>query len=685
MARRFVLAREEPSREEPRFTIDYRAALNDAQFAAATAGSGPTLIVAGAGTGKTRTLVYRVAYLIESGVAPEHILLLTFTRRAAREMLGRASQLLDGRCERVRGGTFHAMCLQILRRHAPKLGYPTEFTILDASDSADVLDLIRSEAGLDRTEKRFPKKNTLQAVISAARSREQTIEDVLSTSYPQFVDQITPIEDLARRYDRYKRDNALMDYDDLLSLVVELCERRDDARRAIADKNAHVLVDEYQDTNRVQARLVELLSSEHGNVTVVGDDAQSIYGFRGADHRNILNFPRSFEGAHIHKLQHNYRSTQPILNLANAVLRQTTERFEKDLFTTVEGGDKPALVEAMDSRWQSRFVCQMIVQLREEGVPLRRCAVLFRSSYNAFDLETELGKRRIPYVKYGGIRLSEAAHIRDVVAHLRVAENPGDVVSWMRVLKLVEGIGDKTARKILANLSPDRSAPFVDRQARYTSDLGALLNLITTLSSDVRPPADELALVMAYYQPILERRYSEDFPKRLQEMEIFTDVAQGYASRGELLEALALDPIDLAARDVDATYKEESPLVLSTIHSAKGLEFDSVFLIDALDGVIPSQYAVGSQSDLDAEVRLLYVALTRAEQRLFVCFPMTHFRRGSGDYLARLSRFLEGEPKASMERWILEEASEPGPASLEAGEQQRTLPPARGTSDGLPF
>ncbi len=687
MARRFVLKKEPAPVASSNLTIDYAGELNEQQHAAATAGPGPVLIVAGAGTGKTRTLVYRVAYLIETGARPEEILLLTFTRRAAREMLGRASLLLDGRCERVRGGTFHAFCLQILRRYAESVGYPKSFTILDASDAADVIDLLRSERGLHRSKKRFPKKRTLQNLYSAAANRGLDLADVLEQTYPQFLIHLDEIDDLARAFAEYKRRHGLVDYDDLLALTVELLETDEAVRKKVAGACRWVLVDEYQDTNRLQARLVELFASEHGNVTAVGDDAQSIYRFRGADVGNILAFPDTFPGTRLFKLEQNYRSTQPILDLANFVLQRAKRKYEKHLYTEKTTGEKPGLIAAPDDRWQSRFVCDMLLQLREEGTTLNQMAVLFRSGYNSYDLEVELDRRRIPFVKYGGLKLTEAAHIKDVVAHLRVAENPLDVVAWNRVLKLIEGIGPRTAQDlvewVLAAEQPyTLAAPAVS--PRFAARLRQLGELLQRMRADDIPLPAQVELLLQYYQPTLEQVYFEDHPKRAQDLESFAGIVEGHRSRAALLESLALDPIDLTATDVEGTHKDEAPLILSTIHSAKGLEFDTVFLIQALDGILPSQYAAKSDEELDEELRLLYVALTRAERNLFVSYPTVQYRRRAGDFFTNPSRFLADVPERLLEPWTLAEEDEAEPAQLEAPARPQ-LPPARDTSDGLPF
>lgn len=728
MARRFVLTREPEA--APRLTLDYAGALNEQQYAAATAGSGPLLIVAGAGTGKTRTLVYRVAYLVETGTPPEQIVLLTFTRRAAREMLTRATALLDGRCERVRGGTFHAFCLQVLRRHHAALRLPPTFTILDAADSADVIDVLRTAAGLGRSGTRFPKKRTIQSMFSAHVSREIPLADLLEARYPQFKGHLEALEELWIDYAQYKQRHALMDYDDLLGRTLHLLQSNETVRAQVAAQCRHVLVDEYQDTNRVQAALVRMFASAHGSVTAVGDDAQSIYRFRGADFRNIFDFPEHFPGTRVVALEQNYRSTQPILDLANRVLGQAARRYDKRLFTEREGGELPALVPAPDERTEARFVAQVVLMLREEGIPLRRMAVLFRSSQSAYDTEIELNARGIPYVKYGGLKLAEAAHVKDVIAYLRVAENPSDAVAWTRILRLVEGIGAKTAERIVAwvtgtdsedsgeasegqeggaDETPAREpfqvegGPF---SARY---IGAIRTLFATLRAlrtpregQPEPPLPEqIDALLTYYTPVLERVYTEDYPKRAGDLDHIAALAEGYPTRAAFLEALALDPIDLTSLGTEPTDDDEAPLVLSTIHSAKGLEFHSVFLIQALDGILPSSYSMKEPDALDEELRLLYVAITRAEDNLFVSYPVTQHRSRTGDYLTNPSRFLDGIPSAMLEPATLVEAETPAlpppdvapslapalPPSEPAAERppKRLRPVAPDEDDGLPF
>lgn len=652
MARTFRLT-QASSTTKAHFTIPYGEVLNEQQYAAVTAGSGPNLVVAGAGTGKTRTLVYRVAYLVESGVAPENILLLTFTRRAAREMLMRASDLLDGRCSQVVGGTFHSYCLGLLRRYAATLSFPNGFSILDTSDAADVLDVLRTDRGFHRSEKRFPKKNTLQSIFSSVWNRGMPLRDLLEADYPQFIDFEEALRTIAQDYEAYKRRHGLMDYDDLLRRTIELFEQHDGIRRSVAAGLRQVLVDEYQDTNAMQARLVRYFSSVHNNVMAVGDDAQSIYRFRGADFRNIFDFPKHFDGAQVLKLEHNYRSTQPILDLANHVLSRAHRKYDKELFSERKDGERPAVIAATDEQEEAAFVAQMMLHLREEGTPLEEMAVLFRSSYNSFELEVELGRRGIPFVKYGGLKLSEAAHVKDVAAYLRIAENARDAVAWNRVLRLVPGIGPKTAAEIIEVVTADVDDAFDvaggSFPSRVRDSLDRLFRLFKSLNSDDRPLAQQLEGILDHYDPILEKKHADDFPKRRQDLDHLAGMAGTYRSRADFLSALALDPIELTALDAEATDDDERPVVLSTIHSAKGLEFDAVFLIRALEGVLPSAYALKDADELDEELRLLYVALTRARSELFISYPVIQHRRFSGDYFADPSRFIVDVPESILE------------------------------------
>ena len=683
MARRFVLKPRPPEEAAAGLTLDYAADLDRQQFAAATAGRGATLVVAGAGTGKTRTLTYRVAYLVETGVPPEGIVLLTFTRRAAREMTDRASALLDGRCERVRGGTFHAVCLEILRRYADRLGFPSRFGILDTGDAADVMDLARTRLGLDRLPKRFAQKRTLLSMVSASVNRRMSLEGVVAEGWPQYADSLDTISRLRAAYAETKRQTGVMDYDDLLSLTLYLLREHDDVRRAVAGANRHVLVDEYQDVNALQADLVEQFQSVHGNVMMVGDDAQSIYRFRGADVGHILDVPTRYPGARVLKLEHNYRSVQPILDLANRVLDGATEKYDKRLFTDREGGETPALVAAPDDGDEARFVTQVVLDSREEGTALHRQAVLFRSGWCSYALEGELTRRKIPFVKFGGLKLTEAAHVKDLAAHLRVAENPADAVAWNRALRLVEGVGPQTARRLLewigaaASGGGTEAAVQLLRQsvdeivpsATAAGGVARLVEALTPLRDEALPPEAQVETLLDYYRPVFERVYADDFPNREADLDAVVALAARHRSRTALLESLALEPLDWSQDPAEGAHKDEAPLVLSTVHSAKGLEFDTVFLIHALDGVLPSSYALNSSDEEDEERRLLYVALTRAETNLYVSYPLVQHRRGTGQFLTEPSRFLSGLPESLIEPWSLVEDdppadSPPGPAAL---------------------
>ena len=681
MARRFVLPAREPAPASA-LTLDYAAALDRQQLAAATAGDGATLVVAGAGTGKTRTLTYRVAYLVETGVPPEQIALLTFTRRAAREMTTRAGTLLDGRCERVRGGTFHAFCAETLRVHAGRLGFPQRFGILDAADAADVVDLARTRLGLDRLPKRFPKKRTLLSIFSAVANRGLPLAETLAEGYPHYAEHLDTIGRLQTAYAETKRQTGVMDYDDLLALTLRLLRDHDDVRGQVAGRCRHVLVDEYQDVNLLQADLVEQFQSAHGNVMAVGDDAQSIYRFRGADVGHILDFPSRYPGTTVLKLEHNYRSTQPILDLANRVLDGAREKYDKRLFTDKTGGELPALVQAPDDDWEARFVAQVVLDKREAGTPLDRMAVLFRSGWCSYALEAELARRQIPFVKFGGLKLAEAAHVKDVVAHLRVAENPSDAVAWNRALRLVEGVGPQTARRLLdwisqatASAPPDGTASGAAVHALGSVDeivspaVGAgvarLVEALTPLRAggEPLPPSTQVERLLDYYRPVLERVYPDDADRRQDDLDAVAALAARHRTRTALLEALALDPLDWTQEPAEGAHKDEAPLVLSTVHSAKGLEFEAVFLIHALDGVLPSQYALTSSEEEDEERRLMYVAVTRAETELYCSVPLVQYRRGAGQFMTEPSRFLSGLPESIIEPWSLSEgAPDPPPA-----------------------
>jgi DNA helicase-2/ATP-dependent DNA helicase PcrA len=655
LARKYVLKRSELT-SRSLSGIDYRKELNDAQYEAATALEGPFLVIAGAGTGKTRTLVYRVARLIDVGIDPRTILLLTFTRRAAEEMLRRASLLMDNRCDKVAGGTFHSFANTVLRHYGRKIGLMPSFTIMDRPDSEDVIQLLRAELGLNSKEKRFPRKQTVAEIYSMALNKQWTIPDLIERDYPHLHEFLDDLLRLYERYVDYKKTRSLVDYDDLLINLKEVLSGDEEIRRRLSETYRYIMVDEYQDTNRLQADIVRLLAATHDNVMVVGDDAQSIYSFRGANFRNIMDFPKDFPGAQVISLEENYRSTQPILNLTNEIISRATEKYDKRLFTSKEDGDAPLLVQAESEQMQSRFVCQKILELREEGVPLWDMAVLFRSSFHSFDLEIELTRHNIPFVKRGGFQFMETAHIKDVLAHLRVLANPQDLISWTRVLSLLEGVGSQMSRKIidwiLAGANPRERLRSFNAKGKVAHGLRTLAQVLE-VAAEAERPAENAQYLMQYYTPILKRQHPEDYPKRLRDLEHFQSMTERYRSLERLLTDMALEPPTDSVDDALAVDPDEGPLVLSTIHSAKGLEWHSVFIIWALEGRFPSYYNINTAEELEEERRLLYVAATRAKENLFITYPVKIFDRGMGAVLSRPSQFLEGISDAMLEPMTL--------------------------------
>jgi DNA helicase-2/ATP-dependent DNA helicase PcrA len=625
--------------------LDYRKELNDAQYQAATTVEGPLLIIAGAGTGKTRTLVYRVAHLIDIGVDPRSILLLTFTRRAAEEMLRRASLLIDNRCDQVAGGTFHSFANLVLREFGRRIDLSPSFTIMDRPDSEDAIQLLRTEMGLNYKDRRFPRKQTVAEIFSMSLNKQTAIADLLEREYPHLCDSLDDLLQLYERYADYKRTKALLDYDDLLTKLRDLLADHENVRQRLSNLYQFIMVDEYQDTNQLQAQIIRLLAATHSNVAVVGDDAQSIYSFRGANFRNIMDFPQAFPGTRVIKLEENYRSTQPILSLTNQIIQRARERYDKRLFTRKRDGELPVLVQAESEQIQSRFVCQKILELREEGVPLWDMAVLFRSSFHSFDLELELARHNIPFIKRGGFQFMETTHIKDLLAHLRIVANPQDAISWNRVLLLLEGVGPQMSQKItqwlLQGSQPLERLRTFQAKEKIAQGLKTLAQVLQ-YASEAERPAEQTHYLMQYYTPVLKRNHPEDHPKRLRDLEHFQGITDRYRSLERLLADMALEPPSDSVAGVLAVDPEEGPVILSTIHSAKGLEWHSVFIIWALEGRFPSFYNINTDEEIEEERRLLYVAATRAKENLFISYPIKIFDRGLRMVLSRPSQFIDG-------------------------------------------
>lgn len=655
----------------------YLARLNPQQRAAATfTHQQPLLIIAGAGTGKTSTLAHRVAHLIAGGIHPQRILLLTFTRRAAAEMLQRVDAILQsahlapaGQTSRVWGGTFHAVANRLLRMYAPSIGLGESFTVVDRSDAEDLLNVVRSELKLDRGEARFPRKATCMAIYSRCVNAQETVEAVLKVHFPwcsQFPD---PLKALFKQYTQTKHQQNILDYDDLLLYWYHLMQEPTVAQQ-VAGRFDAVLVDEYQDTNLLQAGILEKLCPGGRGLTVVGDDAQSIYAFRAATVHNILDFPRTFPDATVIRLEHNYRSTQPLLDAANGVIALASMGYRKDLVSVRGEGQRPVLAHLVDEDQQSSYVIGRILQHLEAGIPLRKQAVLFRTLHHSDALEVELMRRNIPFVKYGGLKFLETAHIKDLIALLRLAENPKDTTSAFRVLQLIDGIGPAVARRAIAYLgtlqwdvrSWSDFAPPPAARAQWPG----FTQLMAELRHPTIPLQQQVALARHFYAPVLEKRYDQA-PMRLRDLEQLERLASNFRDRGELLSELALDPPSSTQDLAGPTLLDEDYLILSTIHSAKGCEWDCVYILHAADGNIPSDMTTGSQELIEEERRLFYVALTRAKDFLYVCFPAFYpYRKPAKGYsMAQLTRFLPQELLGRFEQISLKPAGNtpPDPAA----------------------
>jgi DNA helicase-2/ATP-dependent DNA helicase PcrA len=625
------------------------AGLNDEQRAAVLHDGGPLLVVAGAGSGKTRTLASRVARLIDDGVSPDRLLLLTFTRRAAAEMLRRAGGMVDRQATgRVWGGTFHAIANRLLRRNATAVGLHDGFTVLDQSDSAGLFGLIRAESGFADGKSRFPRKETINAIYSRAVNAQETLSTVLDERFPWCGDHGDELKEIFRRYTARKRRHNVVDFDDLLLYWRALLESpHAGAIRSLFD---HVLVDEYQDTNRIQADILRLLVSGRGNVTVVGDDAQAIYSFRAASVANMLEFPETFPGTTMVKLEQNYRSTPEILAAANAVIGQAPDTFPKLLRPTRSSGPRPGLVTCVDEAAQAEYVCDRVLEMRELGVPLRDQAVLFRTGHHSDGLEIELSRRKIPYQKFGGLRFLEAAHVKDLMAMLRILDNPRDELAWHRVLQLIPGVGPATAKRIMDDLTASNEDPvtqFCEASFPVVAEARPFLVELQDALADCHPgsidPGAQIERLTPFARGVIERNY-DDAGVRIADLAQLRDIAAGYRDRARFIAEVTLDPPHSTV-DVGPPHLDDDYLILSTIHSAKGGEWPVVHVIHAADGNIPSDMALNEPGGVEEERRLFYVALTRARDHLSVSFPQRFYhRRFGGDArhsYAVPSRFLD--------------------------------------------
>ncbi|MBT8762589.1 UvrD-helicase domain-containing protein [Desulfohalobiaceae bacterium Ax17] len=600
--------------------IDYQKDLNPAQYEAVTTTSGPVLVIAGAGSGKTRTIVYRLAYLVEHEVSPQNILLLTFTRKAAGEMLKRAESLLGRGLLGVHSGTFHSFAYGMLRKFATALGYVNGITVMDSSDAEDLLKSVKEQLKIGQGDRSFPKKKTVLALISKARNKEMELEQVLLKEAYHLRGYAEDLERIYREYQLFKQKHGLLDYDDLLFQLERLLVEHDDIRDFLRQAFQYIMVDEFQDTNLVQGRLVKLIVGSEGNVMAVGDDAQSIYAFRGANVNNILNFPKIFKNAKIIKLEQNYRSTQPILNLTNQILAQATEKYPKNLFTKRKSSLKPQLIRPLSDLSQARVVVQKVIELTQK-YSLHEIAVLFRAGYQSYPLEVELNRASIPFQKFGGIKFSEAAHIKDVLAFMRLVANPADLLAWTRGLSNLKGIGPKTCERLYSAFMQGNSQ-YIEKQCKKSKQLEHILNLLDELRSKQDSPAQILDEIVRFYQPIMQEKFADDYPKRATGLEQLAQIASAYDNLDIFLADMSLENPDPEGNKV-----KEDTLVLSTVHSAKGLEWSAVLIIDLVEERFPSKHALMDYDELEEERRLLYVACTRAKDYLALFVPDSIYNR----------------------------------------------------------
>src|SRR5436190_332655 len=659
MSRQYTLQRPPTSTS---IHIDYSAELNEQQHAAVTAPPGPQLIIAGAGSGKTRNLTYRVAYLLENGIDPRNILLLTFTNKAARQMLDRVANLLPIDASGIWGGTFHSVGNRMLRRHGSTLGYNSGFTIMDREDQKDLINTVVASAGIDPKEIRFPKGDVLAEIFSFVVNTETAMEKLLAEKFPYFLPLSEKITDVHARYEKKKKATNSVDFDDLLEKTLSMLQKHENIASFYRRQFQFILVDEYQDTNKIQADFVDLLARDHRNLMVVGDDAQSIYSWRGANFQNILEFPKRYPDAQVFKIEMNYRSVPQILEVANAAIAANVQQFRKNLSATRESKTlKPALVALNDGSEQAQFVAQRILELRDENIDLNDIAVLYRAHYHALELQLELSRRGIPYQITSGIRFFEQAHIKDVTSFIRFVANPRDEVAFNRMVKLLPGIGNRTAE----NLWRQWAAAITDPIDNFGEHLLAMnvpakskkmwTQLAHTLDEiapggQPNPPSEMItSTVEAIYDDYAKLNFA-NYELRREDLDHLAVFARQFNDVHEFLSQLALiSNVDAEATPVQTSEKEA--VNLSTVHQAKGLEFHTVFVIWLTDGMFPSSRSLNTRDALEEERRLFYVAITRARDELYLTYPHMRLVGGYGDAFQRPSRFLQEIPNELVEDW----------------------------------
>lgn len=636
--------------------LDYAKELNPEQWSVVKSADGPCLVLAGAGSGKTRTLVYRVAYLLEKGVSADKILLMTFTNKAAKEMLWRVEQLLGFKPHQLWGGTFHHIGNMLLRKNIQHLGYNQNYSIFDEDDAQTLLQSIMAEKNIKK-DKYFPKSGVIKNIISFSKNSGQTIEKVFKEKFSYLKENILPnLNDIATIYEQRKKQHNALDYDDLLLLWLKLMETKPNIKKEIINKFQYILVDEYQDTNHLQAKIIEQLSSKHKNILVVGDDAQSIYSFRAADISNILQFPQKISGTKIFKLESNYRSTPEILNLANNSIKNNRNQFPKNLKTTKANGEKPILVPAQNNEQQAQFITQRIIELTEEGYNLRDIAVLFRADWHALELEIELNKKNIPYIKRGGIKFFEQAHLKDIIAFLKIKHNPHDEIAWTRVLNLQTGIGRVGAQKIIDSFKNFTWEKIFNQKLDLPTNLNAtwekfkknLNKYFLHDNNDIDGCIREI--MSSFYALYLQTKY-DNATKRIEDIEQLENFASSYKQLEQFLSDISLSENFRTDKNTAANNEPDDFLVLSTIHQAKGLEWPVVFIINLVSGQFPHAKAMENEQEIEEERRLFYVATTRAQDLLYMIYPNILYNQYYGFIFSQPSEFIQELDPNLYETW----------------------------------
>lgn len=643
--------------------IDFAAELNEQQCAAVTAVPGPALVIAGAGSGKTRTLTYRVAYLIENGVPPSAILLLTFTNKAAREMLDRVANLLPNDISGLWGGTFHSVGNRLLRQYPEEAGFARGFSIMDREDQQDMLDAVIATLGVNPKDKLFPKGEVLADIFSFAINTGRTIDQVLVEKHPHFLELSERIAGAQKKYEAKKRQANSVDFDDLLEKTVRLLNEHAAIAERYQRQFQFILVDEYQDTNRIQAEFIDLLAKHHQNVMVVGDDAQSIYSWRGANFKNILDFPKRYPNAKVYKIETNYRSVPDILEVANAAIASNVNQFRKDLVAARPAASmKPGLVPLGDSNQQALFVAQRILDLREEGIDLNEVAVLYRAHYHSMEVQMELTRHGIPFAITSGLRFFEQAHIKDIAAFLKFVVNPRDEVAFKRMARLLPGIGAKSAETLWTQVSEavmrggdgprfhDLLMP-LKAPAKSAKAWPQLAHTLEEMAPGGRanPPAEMIATVNeAIYDDYAKAKFA-NYEQRREDVNTLANFAKQYENAGDFLDQLAL--LTSLDHEAAATDEDTEMVTLSSVHQAKGLEWKVVFVIWMADGMFPSARSLESEEAIEEERRLFYVAVTRAKDELYLTYPKLRLNAGYGEMLQRPSRFLQEIPTELLEEW----------------------------------